>query len=58
MTDAHYNYLMDLRDSGVTNMSGAASYLQEVFGLSRQEARAILIADDIKEHFGVDYELT
>ena len=43
MTDEHYEYLMELRDSGVTNMFGAAPYLQEVFGLSRSEARAVLL---------------
>jgi hypothetical protein len=35
-------FLNNLRDSGVTNMFGAAPYLQEEFDLSRQEAREIL----------------
>jgi hypothetical protein len=32
-----------LRESGITNMFGAGSYLQEEFGLTRAEARAILV---------------
>lgn len=43
MTAEHSDFLMDLRESGETNMFGAAPYLQEEFGLSRSEARAILI---------------
>ena len=39
----YFDFLMDLRDSGVTNMFGAAPYLVEVFGLSKQEARQILL---------------
>lgn len=39
----YFEYLNDLRDSGVTNMFGAAVYLQRDFGLSRQESRDILI---------------
>jgi len=35
--EQYYNYLNDLRDSGVTNMFGASPYLQEEFGLSRYE---------------------
>jgi len=35
-------YLNRLRDSGVTNMFGAAPYVQEEFGLDRAEARRIL----------------
>ena len=38
----YYVYLEDLRQSGVTNMFGAAPYLQEEFDLSRKEAREIL----------------
>ena len=40
----YFDYLVELRDSGVTNMWGAAPYLQQEFGLSRQEAKDILIA--------------
>jgi hypothetical protein len=38
----YYSYLDDLRDSGVTNMFGAAPYLEREFGLDRREARDIL----------------
>ena len=40
----YFDYLAELRNSGVTNMFGAAPYLQEEFGLSRVEARKILLA--------------
>jgi hypothetical protein len=40
----YYGYLDALRDSGVVNMFGAGAYLREQFGLSRSEARNILIA--------------
>lgn len=40
----YFDYLVELRDSGVTNMWGAAPYLEHQFGLSRQEAKDILIA--------------
>jgi len=39
----YFEYLDDLRESGVTNMFGAAPYLQEAFGLSRYEARVVLL---------------
>jgi len=38
----YYNFLNSLRDTGVTNMFGAAPYLVEVFGVSRAEAQEIL----------------
>ena len=41
-TEDYFSYLDDLRDSGVTNMFGAAPYLQQEFGLDRNEARDIL----------------
>lgn len=37
-------YLIELRDSGETNMWGAAPYLMEEFGMSRFEARDALLA--------------
>ena len=40
----YYEYLDALRESGVVNMFGAGAYLQDEFGLSRSEARTILIA--------------
>jgi hypothetical protein len=36
-------FLDDLRDSGVTNMFGAAAYLVAEFGVSREEAKALLL---------------
>lgn len=41
-TSAIAVYLNDLRDSGVTNMFGAAPYLQREFNLSHTEARDCL----------------
>lgn len=38
----HFNYLDELRDSGVTNMWGASTYLQDEFALDRSTAIAIL----------------
>lgn len=43
LTDEHYDYLMWLRDSGETNMWGAAPYLQREFGLSYKDSKDILI---------------
>ena len=42
MTQEHKEYLDELRESGETNMFGAASYLVMEFGLEKKEARAIL----------------
>ena len=39
----YFDYLVELRDSGETNMFGAAPYLERRFGLSRTEARNILV---------------
>ena len=36
------SYLNDLRDSGVTNMFGAAPYVEDEFGIDKREARRIL----------------
>ena len=41
-TTEHLNYLDDLRESGVTNMFGAAPYLAREFGIKKQDARQIL----------------
>jgi hypothetical protein len=38
----YFDFLNALRDSGATNMFGAAPYLQKEFGLSRSEARKVL----------------
>ena len=41
--DGHLEYLDTLRESGVTNMFGAAPYLREEYNyLSKKEARDIL----------------
>jgi len=42
MKETYFRYLDQLRDSGVTNMFGAAPYLAEMYDLSRSEARTIL----------------
>ena len=39
-----FKYLDELRESGVTNMFGAAPYLQTAFGLTSKEARDVLTA--------------
>lgn len=41
--DKHLNYLDAVRDSGVTNMFGATSYVQTRFGLPKDKARDILV---------------
>jgi hypothetical protein len=43
LTQEHHEYLIQLRDSGETNMWGAAPYIQRYFGVSRADAAAILI---------------
>jgi hypothetical protein len=40
----YFDYLVELRDSGATNMWGAAPYLETAFGLSHSDARKVLIA--------------
>ena len=41
----YFEYLDRLRESGVTNMYGAVSYLIRVYpGMTKQEARAVLVA--------------
>lgn len=44
MTKEHNDYLIQLRNSGETNMWGAAPYLQREFGLTYKEAKDILLA--------------
>jgi hypothetical protein len=43
LTKEHADYLIALRDSGETNMWGAASYLVEYFHISYADAKSILI---------------
>ena len=38
-----FQYLDDIRESGVTNMFGAAPYVQDEFGVDAQEAKALLV---------------
>jgi hypothetical protein len=45
----YYAYLESLRDSGVTNMWGAAPFLQYEFGISYEDAKNILV-DWIKSY--------
>jgi len=40
--DEHLTYLDQLRESGVTNMFGAGTYLREMFDVSKQESHVIL----------------
>lgn len=40
----YFEYLDDLRDSGVTNMYGAAPYVQRKFKLDLDASRAVLKA--------------
>ena len=41
-TAEYFEYLDELRESGVTNMYGAGSYLADEFGLERRKAREVL----------------
>jgi hypothetical protein len=38
-----FTYLKDLRDSCAINMFGAGSYLEDDFGLTRREAKEVLL---------------
>tara|TARA_R110000824_G_scaffold183473_1_gene364508 strand:+ start:1382 stop:1558 length:177 start_codon:yes stop_codon:yes gene_type:complete len=38
----YFDFLINLRDSGVTNMFGAAPYLSDEFDLDKHEARQVL----------------
>ena len=37
-----YTFLDDLRESGITNMYGAAPYIKDEFGLDKYQSRTIL----------------
>lgn len=37
-----FEFLDDLRDSGITNMFGAGSYLCNEYGMSREESSEVL----------------
>jgi hypothetical protein len=43
LTMEHHDYLICLRDSGETNMWGAAPYIQAEFGVPYADAKAILL---------------
>lgn len=43
LNEEHREYLVALRDSGVTNMWGAAVYLERDFGMTRREASDVLL---------------
>ena len=51
-SNTYWIYLELLRRSGETNMYGAAPYLEAAFGLSRNEAKKILI--DWMENYNPD----
>ena len=51
----YWLYLEALRKSGVTNMFGAAPYLQREFDLSRDEASEILL-DWMNNYNDEDYQ--
>jgi hypothetical protein len=40
----YFDYLVELRDSGVTNMWGAPPYLVRKFGITNKEADTIFLA--------------
>jgi hypothetical protein len=42
VTTEHLEYLDDLRESGVTNMFGAGTYVEAAFNVSGSEAKTIL----------------
>jgi len=43
LTQEHHDYLISLRDSGETNMWGAAPYIEREFCVSYVEAKNILL---------------
>lgn len=43
LEDDYLVYLDELRESGITNMWGAAPYVQREFGLSRSDARVTVL---------------
>lgn len=40
----YFDYLVELRDRGVTNMYAAGPYLEDEFDLSRSEAKKVLVS--------------
>lgn len=43
LTQEHKDYLIELRDSGETNMWAAAPYIEQQFDVTRQKANRILV---------------
>jgi hypothetical protein len=43
LTSEHHDFLIELRDSGETNMWGAAPYIEREFDVSRADAKTILL---------------
>jgi hypothetical protein len=43
LTQEHHDYLIRLRDSGVTNMWGATPYIEREFGVPYVDAKTILL---------------
>ena len=54
-TNKYWIYLEMLRRTGVTNMYGAAPYLEDEFHIDSNEARKILV-DWMKNYNRKDYE--
>lgn len=55
--EEYYMFLEDLRLSGITNMYGATSYLEEAFDISRNKASAVLLEwmqnyEELAEKYG------
>ena len=42
--ETYFDFLDELRESGVTNMYGASSYLQREFDFDKNDARVVLRA--------------
>jgi hypothetical protein len=43
LTQEHHDFLIELRDSGETNMWGAAPYIEREFGVPYVDAKTILL---------------
>jgi len=43
ITEAHLEFLDELRESGATNMYGAGSYIEDEFVVDKKEAKEILL---------------
>ena len=40
--DKYFDFLEELRESGITNMFGAVPFIKEEFGISEEEGKEIL----------------